>query len=215
VKPCVREFVELVRNSIPLQGPIYEIGSYQVPGQEELADLRPLFSGLEYFGTDMRMGPGVDLILNLHNIELPDNSVPTILCLETLEHTEYPYRAIEEIHRVLMPEGITVISSLMDFPIHDHPYDYWRYTPEAFRSILKPFQHSWIGFAGKEYQPHTVVGIGFKGSHPPLHQLEERYQAWQRKQNHLSLIEYVRRLLTPPILSPRYRKALGLTKRVK
>ena len=54
----------------------------------------------------------------------------------------------------------------MNFPIHDYPYDYWRFTPEAFRSLLKPFTSSFVDFAGEGDFPHTVVGIGFKGSIP-------------------------------------------------
>ena len=41
-----------------LPGPILEIGSYQVPGQEEIADLRTLFPGKEFVGVDVRAGPG-------------------------------------------------------------------------------------------------------------------------------------------------------------
>jgi hypothetical protein len=57
-----------------------------------------------------------------------------------------------------------VLSSVMNFPIHDYPYDYWRFTPEAFKSILKPFSSAFVGFAGTDDFPHTVVGIGFKGA---------------------------------------------------
>jgi ubiquinone/menaquinone biosynthesis C-methylase UbiE len=88
----------------------------------------------------MRDGPGVDKLLNLHDIDLPSESVGTILCFDTLEHVEYPHRALEQIYRILKPDGIAVVSSVMDFPIHDYPYDYWRFTPEAFKSI-EPVQY--------------------------------------------------------------------------
>ena len=41
------------------RGPVLEIGSYQVPGQESLGDLRGLFPGSAYVGLDMRPGRGV------------------------------------------------------------------------------------------------------------------------------------------------------------
>ncbi len=118
--------------------PIYEFGSFQVPEQMGFADLRPLFHDKEYLGCDMREGPGVDKVLNIHALDLPPESVGMVLCFDTLEHVEYPRTALEEIHRVIKPGGIVVISSVMNFPIHDYPYDYWRFTPEAFKSILKP-----------------------------------------------------------------------------
>jgi hypothetical protein len=45
--------------------PILEIGSYQVAGQEELAELRSFFMHKEYLGVDMRPGPGVDCIADV------------------------------------------------------------------------------------------------------------------------------------------------------
>jgi len=164
----------------------------------------------------MREGTGVDKVLDLHDIDVPSESVGTVLCLETLEHVEYPRKALEEIHRILRPDGIAVISSVMCFPIHDYPYDYWRFTPEAFQSLLKPFPHSFVGFAGSKDFPHTVVGIGFKGHCPPLFELRESYKKWQELQSiraSLSTFKWIRRLLTPPIFSRSSRKMLGLIKR--
>ena len=70
----------------------------QVPGQERFADLRSLFPGKEYIDTDMREGPGVDLVLDLYDIDLPDDSISAVLCLDTVEHVEYVHKALTEIH---------------------------------------------------------------------------------------------------------------------
>jgi len=161
----------------------------------------------------MREGPGVDKILDLHDIKLPSESVGAVLCFDTLEHVEYPHRALAEIHRILKPDGIAVISSVMDFPIHDFPYDYWRFTPEAFKSILKPFTESFVGFAGREDFPHTVIGVGFKGKAPQLSELTKRYEKWRRTFSLKQMVKY----LTPPIFIPAllgaYRTIRNLTKR--
>jgi len=211
----IKDFVSLTASVLAMEQPIYEFGSLRVPGQEGLADLRPLFPGKEYIGADMREGPGVDKVLNLHDIDLPSESVSTVLCLDTLEHVEYPHRALEEIHRILKPNGIAVISSVMFFPIHDHPYDYWRFTPEAFKSILKPFTGSFIGFAGDVSFPHSVVGIGFKGTVPDLQELFSKYKVWQGARD--SSFKQIVKLLTPPVLIPVFSRAYkviyGLTNR--
>jgi len=52
---------------------------------------------------------GVDKVLDLYDINVPSGSVGTVLCLETLE-LWYPRKALEEIHRILKPDGIAVIS---------------------------------------------------------------------------------------------------------
>lgn len=224
MRHTIRDLISITKKTLPIRDPIYEFGSLQVPRQEELADLRPLFPGRKYVGADIREGPGVDRLLNLHDIDLPSESVGTVLCLDTLEHVEYPHKALEEIHRILVSDGIAVITSVMDFPIHDYPYDYWRFTPEAFRSILKPFSHSFVGFAGNENFPHTVIGIGFKGTYPSLFEFKKSYKEWQEQQivkwqeqqivqTSLPTLERIRRLITPPIFSRKHRKALGLTRR--
>ena len=83
MRDSVKEFVSDVIETVPLKEPIYEFGSYLVPEQIELANLRSLFPGKEYIGCDMRGGPGVDRILNLHNIDLPPATAGTVLCLDT------------------------------------------------------------------------------------------------------------------------------------
>jgi SAM-dependent methyltransferase len=181
MRHSIREFVEIAARTLPVVEPIYEFGSYRVPGQERLADLRPLFPGLRYVGADMRAGLGVDRVLDLHRLDLEDGAVGTALCLDTLEHAEYPHRAMEEIHRVVRRGGVAVISSVMKFPIHDYPHDYWRFTPEAFRTLLKPFDQVHVDWAGDELFPHTVVGVGVKGGPVPLDAFLTRLGAWKSR----------------------------------
>ena len=200
MRQSMKAFVSIVSASLPVSEPVYEFGSLQVPGQEGFADLRPLFPSMEYVGCDMRAGVGVDKIVNLQDIDLPSESVGTVLCIDTLEHVEDPRKALEEIHRILKPEGMAVISSVMNFRIHDYPYDYWRFTPEAFKSLLKPFSSSFVGFAGIEDFPHTVLGLGFKGQAPQLRDFRDNYNKWRRRQA-WSLENVVTRV-TPPILLP-------------
>ncbi len=159
----VKNFMKIVKRTIPMDEPIYEFGSLQVPEQKPgFADMRMFFPDQEYVGCDMREGAGVDMIMDLHDIDLDDEIASTVLCFDTLEHVENPFIALKEMHRILKPNGIVIISSVMNFPIHDHPSDYWRFTPQAFELILKPFCHSFVGFQGNKKHPHTVVGIGFK-----------------------------------------------------
>lgn len=161
MRQLIKEFVKIIADTLPISEPLYEFGSLQVQGQEGFANLRPFFPDKEYVGCDMQAGPGVDRVLNLHNIDLPSETVGTVLILDTLEHVEFVRKATEEAYRILKPEGVLVISSQMDCPIHSYPNDYWRFTPQAFTSLLRPFSSCFVDFAGDEWFPHTVVGIGF------------------------------------------------------
>ncbi len=228
MRELIKHFVSICAETLPISEPIYEFGALQVPGQEGFADLRPLFPGKRYVGADMRNGVGVDRILDLHHIDLPSDSVNTVLLLDTLEHVEFPRKAIEEVHRVLGANGILILSSVMNCPIHDHPHDFWRFTPDAFRSLLKPFDSFVVDFAGDSDFPHTVVGIGFKGKIPVtvINNLTKRLENWrsQWRDPPLPQIVYIKpqmpgrtwkdriRAIVPLILLNQYRKFLKTPK---
>lgn len=206
MRKSIKQFIEICAKILPVSEPIYEFGSLQVPGQEGFANLRPFFKGKKYIGADMRKGLGVDVILNLHSIDLPSHSAGTVIILDTLEHVEYVRKAIKEAYRILKPNGILIISSVMNFRIHDFPYDYWRFTPEAFRSLLKPFKSSFVDFAGESSFPHTVIGIGFKGSLPKytLNKLKRKIKDWKTKQVQFELVTMI-----TPFISPLFRRILS------
>ena len=176
----VRHFVRICAETLPVVGPVYEFGALQVTGSPS-ENLRPLFKGHDYVGADMREGKGVDKVLDLHAIDLESESVGCVICVDTLEHVEYPRRAIDEMHRILKPEGFVVVSSVFEFPIHDHPNDFWRFTPEGFKSLLNPFATSFVGSFGREPEnPQTVVGVGFKQEVSLPERFFEDYAKWEK-----------------------------------
>ncbi len=147
----------------PITEPVYEIGSYRVEGQEEFADLRPFFPGKVYVGCDMRPGLGVDRVEDVHCLRIKDNSVGTVLIFDTLEHVENVHQAMKEIYRILKPGGLVIVSSVMKFPLHDYPSDYWRFTPKAFELLLKRFALFEVEFDGDPQFPEGIYGFGIKG----------------------------------------------------
>jgi len=212
MRELIKDFVKMCSETLPLSEPIYEFGAFQVEGQEGFADLRPLFTGKKYVGADLRKGPGVDVILNLHDINIPSESVGTVLILDTLEHVEYPRKAIENAQRILKEDGILIITSVMNFAIHDYPQDYWRFTPEAFRSLLKRFSYCFVDALGNPQFPHTILGIGLKSlDHGELvSEFLKHYEEWKKtsieKDSEPPLWKKLIKSLLPPILFTIYRK---------
>jgi SAM-dependent methyltransferase len=162
------EFARDVAENFPIVGPVVEMGARAAAGQEDIANVRGLFGEVEYLGCDIQEGLGVDRIEDIHELSFDDESVGTIVCLETLEHVADPLRAVQEMHRVLRPGGVLAISSLMFFPIHAHPWDFWRFTPEGFDLLLRPFPSHLVLAHGVAYLPEGVYGIGVKGADADL-----------------------------------------------
>lgn len=160
-QPLIYRLVRELDEAIALPEPIVEFGSMQVePGQPN--DLRPHFAGRSFTGTDIRPGPGVDRIEDLRALTLADGDVGTALCLDTLEHCEDPPAACRELHRVCADGGVCLISSVMLFGIHGYPNDYFRFTPEGFRSMLGGFDDIDVAAVGDPDIPFVVVGAGAK-----------------------------------------------------
>lgn len=188
-----------------LLGPVYEFGSYRVPGQERRGSVRDFFPHEPFVGCDMRLGPGVDRVENLHNLTLPDESVGTVLLFDTIEHVREPWRAMAEIHRCLRPNGVVVITSPMFFPIHAYPDDYWRFTGSGFASLLQAFNIISIESCGLKKLPHTIVGIASKERLDPSLEanLREAVISWKRH-GATSWKEIALATIPPILLAPAY-----------
>jgi SAM-dependent methyltransferase len=166
-----------VAESFDLPGPILEVGSYQVSGQETIADLRTLFPGKPYLGIDARPGPGVDHVADVEALPYASRSFGTVIAMNTFEHVPRFWRGFEEVHRVLRPDGALFISCPFYFHIHEHPSDYWRFTPEAFELLLRDYPHKIIGWHGPAKRPANLWALAFREARPALRKDEyERYR---------------------------------------
>jgi len=151
-----------INETFALPEPILEIGSYQVEGQQSLANLRALFPHPQYVGVDMRPGPGVDCIANVEALPQKTGSIGTVLALNTFEHVKCFWRGLDEAHRVLRPDGMLVLSTPFHFRIHQFPHDYWRFTPAAYEALLERYPSKIIGWHGARNRPANVWAVAFR-----------------------------------------------------
>jgi SAM-dependent methyltransferase len=191
----LRGLVRTVAETFTLPGPILEIGSYQVIGQENVADLRTLFPGRPYLGVDIRAGRGVDLLANAEALPYAAGSIGTILAISTLEHVPHFWRAFDEMHRVLRPDGALLVACPFYFHRHAHPNDYWRFTPEALEMLLASYPSKIIGYHGPPARPANVWGLAFREARSSI--TPEEFHLYQTRLQHharmpLPLSRYLR-----------------------
>jgi len=166
-----------ITETFTLPEPILEIGSYQVEGQERVANLRSLFPGREYLGVDMRPGPGVDRVADVEALPLPDASIGTVITFNTFEHVRRFWRGFDEIHRVLRPDGVLIVSCPFHFHIHNYPHDYWRFTPAAFEFLLDRYPNKIIGWHGARKRPWGIWAAAFREGRTAI--TPEQYQRYR------------------------------------
>lgn len=205
VRTTIYKLMERVGRITALPEPIYEFGSYRVPGQESRGDVRTCFPGRRFVGCDLSLGEGVDQIQDLHHLDIADGTIGTALLLDTIEHVREPFRAMSEVHRCLRPGGLMVMTSVMYFPIHLHPDDYWRFTASGFDSLSAPFAQVDTTMVGLRTLPHTVVAMAYKApsAESLRHDVSATVNAWKRS-GATSWKEVALALAPPFLLVPAY-----------
>jgi SAM-dependent methyltransferase len=78
--------------------------------------------------------------ITVKNEAIKNHSYDAVACLEVLEHTLNPFGAIDELKRILKPDGILLISAPLNFRIHGPIPDCWRFTEFGWRVLLKDFE---------------------------------------------------------------------------
>jgi SAM-dependent methyltransferase len=68
---------------------------------------------------------------------IPDESYDSALSLEVLEHVQDPWQAAGEIHRILRPGGILIVSVPHLSRLHEEPHDYFRFTVYGLQHLLE------------------------------------------------------------------------------
>jgi SAM-dependent methyltransferase len=93
----------------------------------------------KYIGCDIIQSSEncVDIICDAANIPLPADQFDTIICTQTIEHVEQHQLLINEAFRLLKPGGKFILSGPMYWPLHEEPYDFFRFTKYGFGYILR------------------------------------------------------------------------------
>jgi SAM-dependent methyltransferase len=168
-----------VAEAFSCPGPILEIGSYQVAGQEDLINLRPLFPGRPYIGVDARPGPGVDCVADVEDLPQDDASVGTVIAMSVFEHVPRFWKGMDEVFRVLRPDGMLLLSCPFHVHIHGYPNDYWRFTPEALKVLLADYPRQVLGYHGPKRRPINVWAVAMREECPPPS--ERQWQLYRRR----------------------------------
>lgn len=130
---------------------------------------QPLFPGKRYIKQDMQNfdPPCIDILCDITDMKpISDESIGVVLNLESLEHIPHPQKAIDEIHRVLKPGGLLILTTVMHFKIHHAPKDYWRFTPEGIELLLGRFKILDCALEGNLKRPKGIWVTARKTSQP-------------------------------------------------
>ena len=117
----------------------------------------PVFAGRvrRYWGTDLAgsryLGEArPDAFATAEAQPFRHETFDTVLGLSMLTYLPEPLRMLREARRVLKPEGVLILEFTQMVPLHDEPYDYFRFTRYGAEWLLRQ--------AG--FEPVTFVPVG-------------------------------------------------------
>ena len=132
-----RQLREALVENIPLfHGTFLDVGCGRMPYKDEI--MAPPGRVRKYIGLDLGRGAygQPDLIWDGKQIPLPSHSIDSAMATEVLEHCPEPELVLREMARVLKPQGVFFFTVPFLWPLHDSPYDEYRYTPFALKRHL-------------------------------------------------------------------------------
>jgi hypothetical protein len=111
---------------------VLDIGSRDINGS--LRDLCP--PGVEYVGIDLEPGKGVDMVLDdRYQYPFPDGYFDMIVSTSCFEHDPMFWLTFLEMQRVVREHGIIYINAPSSGNYHTHPWDNWRFYPDASHAL--------------------------------------------------------------------------------
>lgn len=118
---------------------VLEIGSRIVsPGS---ASKRSLFPGSKsYTGFDYYPDSNTDVVGDAHKLsQYFENKIfDAIFSFSVFEHLAMPWIVAAEIGKILAVGGVSYHSSHLAWPLHEQPWDFWRFTDEGFKVLFPP-----------------------------------------------------------------------------
>lgn len=95
-----------------------------------------------YYSIDMDDSRKPDEVQDVCSENFTIKFKPNLVCIfEVLEHVENPFKAVDNIYSILKNSEICLASTPFNFPIHDEPADYFRYTEYGLKLIFKKFSN--------------------------------------------------------------------------
>ena len=119
------------------RGRLLEVGSRARSGNVRRGLAPP---GWGYSGFDIMAGPNVDVVGDAHALSrhYPAGCFDAVMAYSVLEHLLMPWKFVIELNRVLKPGAVGLFTTHQCWPLHDEPWDFWRFSDRAWTALLNP-----------------------------------------------------------------------------
>jgi len=96
---------------------------------------------------------------DIKDLPFDNNSIDTVILTQVLEHIDDPYKAMDEVKRVIKKDGILILSVPFIYQAHAVPYDYFRFSEYGLKKLLKDYDYEILEFHYQGYLGTTIFSI--------------------------------------------------------
>lgn len=127
---------EIAKFSQDFSGDILDVGCGNKP-YRNLFRKANIYDGLEFDSPENRISKSADFFYDGKKFPFDDGVYDGLICNQVLEHVFNPEYFLAEMHRVLKPNGLIMITVPFAWDEHEQPWDYARYTSMGLKFLLE------------------------------------------------------------------------------
>jgi SAM-dependent methyltransferase len=162
----IQSEVTYIRHRLPelrVEEPVLELGA----GWDLEFHRRPFREAgfTEFFSHDVRDYEATtqDFLGDIcQRTDIPESFAGCCLLFNVLEHVYAPWVAVDEVWRILKPQGALIGSVPLRTAIHRHDKDYWRFCPDGIAYLLRRFRLVHFAIDGNVGLPANLLFTGLK-----------------------------------------------------
>ncbi|MBI4626994.1 MAG: hypothetical protein HY736_27700 [Verrucomicrobia bacterium] len=130
---CFSHFVEQLQR-IP-GGTVLELGAHARSALTRRPDIP---AHLDYLGLDVLAGPDGNSAGDAHRLAdlLGSRRFVAAMSFSVFEHLAMPWKVALELNRVLAPGGLVFTQTHQTWPMHEEPWDFWRFSRHSWQTIF-------------------------------------------------------------------------------
>ena len=125
-------------------GDLADIGCGYVPMYEIYKEQTKTQTCIDWANT-LHKNEYLDMECDLNQpLDIENDKFDTIILSDVLEHIRKPELLLQELYRITRPNGVLILGVPFYYWLHEVPFDYFRYTKYALKSILEDAGYSLV-----------------------------------------------------------------------
>ena len=129
----LHEFLQIL--SAKPTGSVLEVGSRARSG---VVHKSMMPDGWSYVGLDVLAGENVNVVGDAHQLSklFPTQRFDAVVAFSVLEHLLMPWKFAIELNKVLNIGAVGFFTTHQSWPLHDAPWDFWRFSDQAWSALF-------------------------------------------------------------------------------